>query len=89
MSKGGVNLSGSQCGWLNMEIVLANGTIVQAKAISHPDLFWALKGGSSNYGIVTRFDVKNSRNKPKRIVKESNTANNTLLEPNDHLEGRC
>ncbi|KAL4799273.1 hypothetical protein BDV19DRAFT_376466 [Aspergillus venezuelensis] len=59
---GGINFFGSQYGWAanmisNMEVVLANGTIVHANQTSHGDLFWALKGGSSNYGIVTRFDL--------------------------------
>ena len=38
---------------LNYEVVLANGTIVNANKSSHPDLFWALKGGSNNFGVVT------------------------------------
>lgn len=42
---------------VNYEVVLANGTIVDANASCHPDLWRALKGGSSNYGIVTRFDI--------------------------------
>lgn len=41
----------------NFEIVLADGTIESANATSNPDLFWALKGGGSNFGIVTRFDL--------------------------------
>lgn len=39
------------------EIVLANSDIVYATASSHPDLWLALKGGSNNFGIVTRFDL--------------------------------
>ena len=39
------------------EIVLASGEVVYATASSHPDLWLALKGGSNNFGIVTRFDV--------------------------------
>ena len=42
---------------LNFEVVLASGKIVNANASNHGDLFLALKGGSSNYGIVTRFDI--------------------------------
>ncbi|KAK3302658.1 uncharacterized protein B0T15DRAFT_562614 [Chaetomium strumarium] len=41
----------------NFEVVLANGSIVEANAHSNPELFWALKGGGSNFGIVTRFDL--------------------------------
>ncbi|MCJ1461459.1 hypothetical protein MMC07_000056 [Pseudocyphellaria aurata] len=42
---------------LNFEIVLADGRIVNANAKSNADLFQALKGGSNNFGIVTRFDL--------------------------------
>jgi FAD/FMN-containing dehydrogenase len=38
------------------QIVLADGSIVQANPSTNPDLFWALKGGGSNFGIVTSFD---------------------------------
>ncbi|KAH7395037.1 hypothetical protein DE146DRAFT_696907 [Phaeosphaeria sp. MPI-PUGE-AT-0046c] len=41
----------------NFEIVLANGDIVNANVYSHSDLWTALKGGSGNFGIVTRFDM--------------------------------
>ncbi|KAK7737297.1 hypothetical protein SLS53_006600 [Cytospora paraplurivora] len=40
------------------EVVLADGTIVEANASTHPDLWRALKGGTSNFGIVTRFDIE-------------------------------
>lgn len=40
------------------EVVLANGDIIYADKDHHPDLFVALKGGSSNFGIVTRFDLE-------------------------------
>ncbi|KAF4237421.1 hypothetical protein CNMCM8980_005501 [Aspergillus fumigatiaffinis] len=40
------------------EVVLGNGTQVVASATSHPDLFWALKGGANNFGIVTKFTLK-------------------------------
>ncbi|EAQ84426.1 hypothetical protein CHGG_08440 [Chaetomium globosum CBS 148.51] len=41
----------------SVELVLGNGTVVEASAQENPDLFWALKGGGPNYGIVTRFDL--------------------------------
>ena len=40
---------------LAAEIVTANGEIVIADADSHPDLFWAIRGGGGNFGVVTRF----------------------------------
>ncbi|CAI6269471.1 unnamed protein product [Periconia digitata] len=43
---------------VNFEVVLANGEIVNANATDNSDLFRALKGGSSNFGIVTKFDLK-------------------------------
>lgn len=42
----------------NFQIVLANGTITDANATFNSDLFVALKGGTNNFGIVTRFDIK-------------------------------
>jgi FAD/FMN-containing dehydrogenase len=42
---------------LNYEIVLASGEITNANETHSRDLFRALKGGSSNFGIVTRFDI--------------------------------
>ncbi|KAL8759916.1 MAG: hypothetical protein Q9184_003476 [Pyrenodesmia sp. 2 TL-2023] len=43
---------------LNFEVALANGRIVNANATSNSDLRFALKGGSNNFGIVTRFDLQ-------------------------------
>jgi hypothetical protein len=40
---------------LAAEVVTAEGSIVQASADEHPDLFWALRGGGGNFGIVTSF----------------------------------
>lgn len=39
------------------EVVLADSTIVNANAITNSDLFWALKGGGPNYGIVTKVEL--------------------------------
>ncbi|KAH8647546.1 putative 6-hydroxy-D-nicotine oxidase [Tricladium varicosporioides] len=41
----------------NFEIVIADGTIVHANSQQNSDLFWALKGGGPNFGIVTQFDL--------------------------------
>ncbi|KAI0470908.1 putative FAD-binding oxidoreductase [Xylariaceae sp. FL0804] len=43
---------------VNFEVVLANGNIVNANASSNPDLWWALKGGANNFGIVTKFSLR-------------------------------
>ncbi|KNG50269.1 fad binding domain-containing protein [Stemphylium lycopersici] len=41
----------------NFEVVLSSGEVINANATSNSDLWLALKGGSSNFGIVTRFDM--------------------------------
>ena len=43
---------------VNFEVVLASGDIVDANARENPDLWFALKGGSNNFGVVTRFDLR-------------------------------
>ncbi|THV02594.1 FAD-binding domain-containing protein [Dendrothele bispora CBS 962.96] len=43
---------------MGYQIVLANGTIVEANSEENPDLFWAMRLGSTNFGIVTRYDLK-------------------------------
>ncbi|KAL4972844.1 hypothetical protein BDW66DRAFT_169148 [Aspergillus desertorum] len=43
---------------INYEVVLASGQIVNANNNSNVELFKALKGGSNNFGIVTKYDLK-------------------------------
>lgn len=65
---GGLSIGGGQSffqpsqGWvvdniLSYEVVLASGQIVTASADSNPDLYKALKGGGSNFGVVTKVDI--------------------------------
>ncbi|MXN64895.1 FAD-binding protein [Stappia sp. GBMRC 2046] len=40
------------------DMVLANGDMVRASNSEHPDLFWAIRGGGGNFGVVTSFEFE-------------------------------
>jgi FAD/FMN-containing dehydrogenase len=43
---------------LSADVVTADGRLLSASAASHPDLFWAIRGGGGNFGIVTSFEYR-------------------------------
>ena len=43
---------------LAADMVLAGGKRVRASADEHPDLFWAIRGGGGNFGVVTAFEFR-------------------------------
>jgi FAD binding domain-containing protein/berberine-like enzyme len=61
---------GGGTGWLNrlhglscdnvegLTLVVADGSVLHTSATQNPDLFWALRGGGGNFGVVTEFEVR-------------------------------
>ncbi|KAE9369157.1 FAD-binding domain-containing protein, partial [Stipitochalara longipes BDJ] len=59
---GGISFFSQHRGWscddvLSFEIVLANGNITEVTHSSEPELYWALRGGGNNFGIVTQMTI--------------------------------
>jgi FAD/FMN-containing dehydrogenase len=67
---GGISYFANQYGWAcdnvaSFEVVTASGLIVTASPSSFPDLFWALRGGGNNFGIVTKFNLETFAHGPQ------------------------
>lgn len=43
---------------LGAQVVTGKGEVIEVDETRHPDLFWALRGGGGNFGVVTRLDLR-------------------------------
>ncbi|RDW86804.1 FAD-binding oxidoreductase [Aspergillus mulundensis] len=63
LTGGGISYCSNLYGWAldnveSFEVVSAiDGNILTASATQHPDLYWALRGGGNNFGLVTKFNL--------------------------------
>src|SRR6059036_2424044 len=53
---------------ISMDVVTADGEFVKASADENPDLFWGLRGGGGNFGIVTEFEFRLNHVGPRLLA---------------------
>ncbi|CRG90184.1 Bifunctional solanapyrone synthase [Talaromyces islandicus] len=79
---GGTSPFSNKYGWAldnvyEYEVVLANGTIVNANETHNQDLYFALRGGGNNFGIVTAFTVRTFAQGPVSTTTTTYSQNQT------------
>lgn len=68
--------------WVNLNVVLANGTTVQVNETHNSDLWWAMRGAGHNFGIVTSFEAKiRPEDKTKTYYVKTYQFRGDVLEP--------
>ncbi|KAJ4351430.1 uncharacterized protein N0V89_006772 [Didymosphaeria variabile] len=82
---GGISHLSTLHGWTcdtvrNFQVVLSNGAIVDANADENADLFFALRGGGNNFGVVTRIDLNTYEQGP--IWSGFSLSETTVLDAN-------
>ncbi|KAI8226798.1 FAD-dependent monooxygenase yanF [Colletotrichum sp. SAR 10_96] len=55
LTKSDVTVIGGLTVW---QLVVATGAVIRVSATTYPDLFWALRGGGNNFGLVVNFNLK-------------------------------
>lgn len=77
--------------FVNLNVVLANGTAIGVNANSHPDIWWAMRGAGHNFGIVTSFDSKiwpdNFKEYYVRTYQFAGSSLDTLFEQVNKFQG--
>lgn len=71
---------------LAARIVLADGTLVEASPTSHPDLYWAIRGAGSSFGVVVAVKIQLFQVRGKVLGLRGNLC--TLINTH-YLQGRC